>query len=89
MLAQSRAVRSGSAVGLRFKEGEGGCEVRAYVDGDGDGIRSADIVNGADHPLQPPWRLRDVYPSVRLGLDPSVPPVGEVRMSGPQADPVR
>ena len=89
MLAQSRAVRSGAAVGLQFKEGEGGYEVRTYVDGDGDGIRSADIANGVDHPLQPSGRLRDVYPSVRLGLDPSVPPVGEIRMSGPQADPVR
>lgn len=89
MLARSRAVRHGAAVGLRFERDAERYRFAAYVDGDGDGIRQADVASGVDRPLGPFQRLQDTYPSVRFQLDAAVPPVAAQAAAGPAADPVR
>ena len=89
MLARSRAVKHGAAVGLRFETDAGADRFASYVDGDGDGIRGSDVSRGVDRRLGPARQLRDVYPSVRFGLLASVPPIGSSRPAGPHADPVR
>ena len=88
MLARSRAARHGAAVGLRFEQDGGGYLYAPYVDGDGDGIRRADVARGVDRRLDPPRRLHEAYPSVRFELDPDLPPLtGSSRGGG--ADPIR
>ena len=89
MLARSRAVRHGAQVGLRFERDGGGYLYASYVDGDGDGIRRADVASGVDRPLDPPRRLRDTYPSVRFELDPALPPLTRASRRGGNADPIR
>ena len=78
---RARAVLSGSAVGLVFRGDASGVSIRTYIDGDGDGVRTIDISDGVDRPIEPPWRLEDSYPSARLALQPSVPFVGRTQAS--------
>ena len=89
MLARSRALQHGAAVGLRFEREADRYRFAAYVDGDGDGVRHADVVSGVDRPLGPFQRLHEAYPLVRLSLDASVPPVTATSPAGANADPVR
>ncbi len=89
MLARSRAVKHGAAVGLRFEADAGADRFSSYVDGDGDGILGIDVSRGIDRRLGPAQELGDVYPSVRFGLLASVPPIGSSRPAESDADPVR
>ena len=89
MLARSRALKHGAAVGLRFEGEADRYRFAAYVDGDGDGIRRADVVSGVDRPLGPFQRVHEVYPLVRFALDASVPPVTATSPAGANTDPVR
>ena len=89
MLARSRAVQHGSAVGLRFeRDGAGGYRHALYLDGDSDGIRQADVASGVDRPLGPHQRLSDAYPLVRFELDPALPSVSGGPAGG-NSDPIR
>ena len=89
MLARSRALQHGAAVGLRFEREGSRYRFAVYVDGDGDGIRRADLASGVDRPLGGFQRLQDAYPLVRFELDPAVPPVASSSPAGANADPVR
>ena len=88
MLARSRAVQHGAAVGLRFEREGDGYRHALYLDGDSDGIRQSDVTSGIDRALGPHERLADVYPLVRFELDPALPsPAGGP--AGGSTDPVR
>ena len=89
MLSRSQAVRHGATVGLRFEQDDGGYLYATYVDGDGDGIRKADVISGIDRVLDPPRRLHEAYPSVRFELDPTLPPVTGTSQAGGDANPIR
>ena len=89
MLARSRAAQHGAAVGLRFDRDARGYRYAPYVDGDGDGIRAADVASGVDRPLGPHQRLGDAYPLVRFELDPALPSVTGRPTGNGSADPVR
>ena len=67
-LARSRAVARSASVALRFEaEGED-YTVAVFVDGDGNGVRAADILAGVDPPLEPPVRLSALFPGVSIAL---------------------
>ncbi|MFN8057523.1 MAG: GspH/FimT family pseudopilin [Vicinamibacterales bacterium] len=56
--ARARAVLEGVAVGLHFAERDGRTIMALVRDGDGDGIRSADIDSGID-PIVTPYEAMD------------------------------
>ena len=87
--ARALAVRRGAAVGLRFILEDDGYRVRAYVDGNGNGVRQTDIARGIDEPVDSSLRLRDRFPGVRLARNATVPPIGGAVASGADASPVR
>ncbi len=60
-----------------------------YVDGDGDGLRTADIVSGTDRMLGTPERLSDNYPGVKFGVLEGVVAVESGEALGPSSDPIR
>lgn len=59
-----------------------------YADGDGDGIRSSDILAGIDTLIQVGERLSDQFPGVDFGAAPGLPPA-DPSGTAPGADPVR
>ncbi len=75
-LVRMEAVKRSRAVGIRFERTSAGYRYAVYVDGDGDGIRTADIRRGADTPLGGAETLGDRFPDVRFGLIAGVPEIG-------------
>lgn len=76
-LRETRVVglRLGAYVGAKFRTGEdGGVTYTLYRDGDGDGVRSADIDAGVDPPVGPPRRLAHFGAAARLGFPPGAAP---------------
>ena len=73
MNARMEAVKRSTAVALRFEPFEPDYIYTAYVDGNGNGIRTIDIERGVDWRLTASERLGDNFPGVRFGLADGVP----------------
>jgi hypothetical protein len=67
-LTRMQAVRRRTNVAMRFEPDGGRMRMQVYADGNGDGVRSADIAIGVDAPLAPGERLEDLFPGVTLGF---------------------
>jgi len=67
------AVRRSSPVALRFEAVEDDYMYAPFGDGNGNGVRSAEIRQGIDRALGPFERLRDKFPGVRFELMAGVP----------------
>jgi prepilin-type N-terminal cleavage/methylation domain-containing protein len=88
-LARSAAVRAGVYTAIRFeRHDDGSVWYAVYQDGDGDGVRSADISKGEDRLVSGPFPLTGGAPGVRVGINPGIPALPPERgfLSG---DPVR
>jgi hypothetical protein len=59
-VVRAEAVRRSRAVAWQFVRGADGVRFRLCVDGDGDGVRSADLAAGVDVALGP-WEALDQY----------------------------
>lgn len=79
-LARSQAVARGAAVGLRFDQVAGGFAFSVFVDGNGNGIRTADIQAGIDSPIEPVNSLFEQFPGVDIGLTPTSPGTDAVQL---------
>ena len=88
-IAASRmdAIRRSRAVALRFQPAAPDYQFAAFVDGNGNGVRSAEIASGVDQPVGIPRRLADDFAHVRFGLEIGRPDVDGVRNAS--ADGVR
>lgn len=86
--ARSMAVRSNTYTAIRFESGPRGDVFAIYADGNGNGVRSAEIRRGIDRLVEGPFPLTGGAPSVRVGFLPAVPAVPPARgmLSG---DPIR
>lgn len=74
-LAQSFAVRHSANVAVRFTvEPKGGVSFSLYRDGNGNGVRNADIRTGADPKVDGPRRLGGPGFGLRFGFPPGIRP---------------
>lgn len=73
-LARATAIRYNANVGVRFELDGQLAMARLYRDGDGDGVRNADIASGADRPFGPPRPLGHIGSRVRFGFPPGISP---------------
>jgi prepilin-type N-terminal cleavage/methylation domain-containing protein len=71
--AYSLAVRNGVYTAIRFERGEDGAHYAVYVDGNGNGVRSAEIVRGTDRLVAGPFPLTARAPGVSVGINPGTP----------------
>jgi hypothetical protein len=69
-LTRMQAVHRGGNVALRFEAEDGTFRLRAYADGNDNGVRSADIGGGYDPPITPPDRVDHLFPGARFGFIP-------------------
>jgi len=76
--ARSYAISRSANVGLKFRKNGDRWEWALYADGNGNGVRTAEIASGVDRPLGVylPWSRNDVRPAIMTGTrvpDPSTP----------------
>ena len=64
---RAHAAAKNSYMGLVFEEVDGEPELAIYIDGNGNGIRRADVNSGVDKKIRGPWRLSRQFPGVRYG----------------------
>jgi len=86
--ARWEAVKRSAHVGFRFDPTLGN-RFAMYVDGNGDGLRTADILAGTDAMLGAPERLQDHYPGVRFGVLDGVVAVESGETLWSSSDPIR
>jgi type II secretory pathway pseudopilin PulG len=85
-LARQHAVFRTAAAGLVFDAVDGHWQVRACQDGNGNGLRRADISAGLDQCTDGPFDLGEIFQGVTIAVDPGLRgPDGEPG----SADPVR
>ncbi len=80
-LARVRAVVGLRSVALRFTPHGDDYDIEMFVDGNGNGVRSADIALGIDTRTGGAVRITDQFPGVRLGTIPGLDG-GPVRLGG-------
>jgi Tfp pilus assembly protein FimT len=73
MAIRMEAVRRSTAVALRFEPIGADYTFAVFQDGNGNGVRTADIQAGIDRRLTSPERIGDKFPGVRFQLPQGVP----------------
>jgi hypothetical protein len=79
MNARMLAVTRSASVALRFEAAGPGHAIAEYADGNGNGVRSAEIAAGIDPQLAPRRFLHEQFPAVVFGLRASVPDIDGAR----------
>jgi type II secretory pathway pseudopilin PulG len=87
-LARMEAVKRSRTVAVRFEPRGDSYAYTLFVDGNGNGVRSADIAARIDLPMSTPERIEDGFPGVRFAIVPGIRAIepGEALDPG---DPVR
>ena len=86
--ARTEAVKRSADVGLRFIETPKGYAYAVYVDGNGNGVRTADIDRGDDRRIGPVEHLTDHFAGVDFGVLPGLPAV-DAGSAVPGTDPIK
>jgi prepilin-type N-terminal cleavage/methylation domain-containing protein len=71
-LARLEAVRRSAYVAIQFRAGSDGYWLQSYVDGNRNGVRTADIAQGVDLPITADERLDFHFSGVDFGIQPGV-----------------
>ena len=73
MSIRMEAVRTSRAVAFRFHSSGSDYIYTPFADGNGNGVRTADILAGIDRPVGPPERLIEKFPGVQFLRPEGVP----------------
>ncbi len=65
-LARSQAVARSATIALRFGDGPDQATIAAFIDGNRNGVRAADIEHGDDPPWGVPSSVAALFPGVRV-----------------------
>jgi Tfp pilus assembly protein FimT len=66
-MARTYAVSRSANVALRFIRTRSDTTIQMFVDGNGNGVRTADIASRVDLPLDRPVRLSELFSNVAIG----------------------
>jgi len=86
--ARMEALKRRASVAIRFEADGDDFLMAVYVDGNGNGVRAADISRGEDTLMHPRFALREQFAGVRFGFEAGVPDVDGGDTSS-NADPIR
>jgi prepilin-type N-terminal cleavage/methylation domain-containing protein len=87
--ARMEALKRSANVGYQFSACERGYSYAAYVDGNGNGLRSAEIRQGVDWMLDHSRHLADQFPGVSFGIVEGVTAAESNETLGADASPIR
>jgi hypothetical protein len=88
-LARSEAVKRWTFVALKVEGPDAGYRYTFYRDGNGNGIRTADIAGRIDVPINLPERLDEKFPGVTFGILDGVTSIDDSTALVAGSDPVR
>lgn len=80
---RAEAVKRSAFVGLQFVADGGDYRYTSYVDGNANGIRTADITSGADPRVREPEMLGWNFPGVTFGIAAGVPDADNQAVTSP------
>jgi hypothetical protein len=86
--ARMEAIMRSADVALKISQTSGGYAYAAYVDGNGNGVRTSDIKQGVDRLIAAAEHLPDNFTGVDFGALPNLPAV-DSGGTPPGADPIR
>lgn len=81
-IARARAVNRSANVAVRFEPDGRGVAVGLFADGDGDGVRAADIAAAIDPPLEPAIHVSELFAGVAIALTEESPAADAVEIGG-------
>jgi len=81
-LARARAVDRSTTVALYFAQDLQGIKFSMVEDGNGDGVRTADITQQIDRVIEAPVHLSDLFPGTAIGLASGTPATAAVALGG-------
>jgi Tfp pilus assembly major pilin PilA len=87
--ARSVAIRRNTQTAIRFEKKDGVDYYSTYVDGNHNGVRSADIALGIDQRISGPLPLDGRAHGVRVGINPGVPSIPPDTGVLDPSDPIR
>ena len=87
--AYSAAIRRNAETAIRFETGAGGASYSLYIDGNGNGVLSADISSGRDRRIAGPIALDGGLTGVRVAINPGTPAIPPDSGTLDPADPIR
>jgi hypothetical protein len=73
--ARMEALKRSSYAALRVTQVNGDYQLRCYLDGNGNGVRTAEIASGTDLAISSPERLADQFAGVAFGIADNVAPI--------------
>ena len=80
---RAEAVKRSAFVGLRFEATGSDYTYTTYLDGNANGIRTADITAGPDPRLSGPETIAWNFPGIRFGIAPGVPDADNQAVTSP------
>jgi prepilin-type N-terminal cleavage/methylation domain-containing protein len=87
--ARSMATRNNAYTAIWFQGQSEGARYGIYLDGNGNGVRKADILKGVDRLVAGPFPLDAHAPGVRVGINPGVPAIPPEKGVLDTSDPIR
>jgi Tfp pilus assembly protein FimT len=81
-LARARAVARSTTVALHFQQGDRGVSFTMIEDGNGDGVRTADIDEKIDRIIEDRVLLSDLFPGAAIGVAAGTPATDAVALGG-------
>ncbi len=87
-LARTTAAMRGAHVGVRFEPTANTYQYAMYTDGNGDGLRTADVRSGVDRCIREPEQLGAQFPGVEFAVLPDLPAV-DASSAPPGSDPIK
>ncbi len=88
-LARMEAVRRSASVALRFQRDGTTVRYAAFLDGNSNGVRSAEIARGIDRPVSAYERISDLFPGVTFAIHEDIPIIGSTAASSGDRDGVQ
>jgi len=81
-LLRAQAASRGKTMAMVFERDRRGIAFRVHEDGNGNGVRAADIIRRVDVPAEESVRLFELFPGVVIGVAPATPTDDPIRLGG-------
>ncbi len=72
-LARAEAIKRSARAALRFEKRGTDYQVRLYVDGNANGVRTQDVLRGIDRPIGEAVRVGQLFPGVSIDVPEALP----------------